>query len=175
VIGNRRSLLARPRALAVAVLLLLPCLAPDVAAQWTEPRGTFRAYWNVTGTVHLLDFDGGTVAAGSHQGTVVLNTSQGTVPAFETDCVAFRDDRTGGLGRCVWKGPLGDLVYVEIESSGPAGFGRARGRFVKGTGEYEGIQGGFSFEWNYSVSRGRDATFDGHTLEMTGNYNLPSR
>ncbi len=143
------------------------------ASHWTERQGTFSAYWAVSGTVHLIDFkDSGVTAAGSHTGTVTIQTSEGPVRAFETDCVAFADDESSH-GRCVWTGPLGDLVYVELKGTGLAGFGRTRGTFVGGTGKYDGIEGGFSFEWNYNVSRGQDATFDGYTLEMQGNYRKP--
>ena len=161
--------------LVLGAMLLLGANVTVLPAQWSEAEGTFRGYWNVTGSVNILDFNGATVAAGGHEGQVVLNTSQGSVPAFETDCVSFTDERTGGIGRCIWTGPMGDRVFVETKSSGPAGFGRVQGTFVGGTGEYEGVEGGFSFEWNYSVSRGRDASFDGHTLEMSGRYRLPGR
>lgn len=142
------------------------------ASHWTERQGTFNAYWAVSGTVHILEFNSGVAAAGGHTGTVTIQTSEGPVRAFETDCVAFADDETS-RGRCVWTGPLGDLVYVELKGTGLAGFGRTRGTFVGGTGKYDGIEGGFSFEWNYNVSRGQDATFDGYTLEMQGNYRKP--
>lgn len=143
------------------------------ASHWTERQGTFIAYWAVSGTVHLIDFkDSGVAAAGGHTGTVTIQTSEGPVRAFETDCVVFADDENSH-GRCVWTGPLGDLVYVELKGTGLAGFGRTRGTFVGGTGKYDGIEGGFVFEWNYNVSRGQDATFDGYTLEMQGNYRKP--
>ncbi len=144
-----------------------------VASHWSERKGTFSAYWAVSGTVHIIDFgDSGVAAAGGHTGTVTIQTNEGPVRAFETDCVAFADDNDS-RGRCVWTGPLGDLVYVELKGTGLAGFGRTRGTFVGGTGKYDGIEGGFSFEWNYNVSRGQDATFDGYTLEMQGNYRKP--
>ncbi len=143
------------------------------SSYWTERKGTFVAYWAVSGKVHIIDFANSDVAAaGSHTGTVTINTSEGPVRAFETDCVAFTDNEKSH-GRCVWTGPLGDLIYVELRGTGLAGFGRTRGTFVGGTGKYDGIEGGFSFEWNYSVSRGQDATFDGYTLEMQGNYRKP--
>ena len=166
-----RRRVAPVAALGGAVLLLL---LPGIArAQWTEREGTFNAYWTVSGNIHILEFLGSTAAAGGHEGNVVLNTSEGSVPGFDTDCVAFTDERIGGIGRCVWTGSMGDQIFVELKSSGPAGFGLTKGTFVGGTGRYDGIQGGFQFEWNYSVSRGKDATFDGHTLRMSGRYRLP--
>jgi len=161
--------------LAVWLLCLMLGASGGLVAgsHWTERNGTFTAYWAVSGEVHIIEFDNsGVVAAGSHTGTVTLNTSEGPVRAFETDCVAYADDASSH-GRCVWTGPLGDLIYVELKGTGLAGFGRTRGTFVGGTGKYDGIQGGFSFEWNYNVSRGQDATFDGYTLEMQGNYRKP--
>ena len=144
-----------------------------VASTWTERKGTFFADWDVSGTVHLIEFENsGVVAGGGHTGIVMIHSSEGPVRAFDTDCVAYADDKRSH-GRCVWTGPLGDLVYVELKGSGLAGFGRTRGTFVGGTGKYDGIEGGFSFEWNYNVSRGQDATFDGYTLEMQGNYRKP--
>ncbi len=85
----------------------------------------------------------------------------------------FAEDRTGGTGRCVWTGATGDRVFVELKSSGPAGFGAVRGTFIGGDGRYEGIQGGFNFEWNYSVSGRKDTTLDGYTTRMAGRYDIP--
>lgn len=163
------------RFLAGWLLCLALCASGALAAasHWTERKGTFIAYWAVSGDVHIIEFDNSEVAAaGSHTGMVTINTSEGPVRAFETDCVVFADDDSSH-GRCVWTGPLGDLVYVELKGTGLAGFGRTRGTFVGGTGKYDGIEGGFVFEWNYNVSRGQDATFDGYTLEMQGNYRKP--
>ena len=103
---------------------------------------------------------------------MTVQSDQGPIRAFETDCVAFADDEMS-LGRCVWTGPLGDLVFVELRGTGLAGFGATRGKFVGGTGKYQGVEGGFQFDWNYSVSSGQDATFDGYSLEMRGHYRKP--
>lgn len=143
------------------------------AAHWTEREGTFLADWDVTGTVHIIEMgDMGVMAAGGHTGTVTIQSSEGPVRAFETDCIAFADEQSSG-SRCVWTDPLGDQLFVSIQGTGLAGMGRSRGTFVGGTGRYEGIQGNFNFDWNYNVSGGQDATFDGYTLQMRGNYSKP--
>lgn len=162
----------RRKGILLGIVLSATCGAA-IASHWTERQGQFDAYWNVSGTVHIIELgDFGISAAGGYTGTVTIQSDEGLVRAFETDCVAFADEGSSG-GRCLWTGPLGDQVYVQIQGAGLAGFGRSRGTFVGGTGKYEGIQGGFSFEWNYSVSGDQDATFDGHTLEMSGNYKKP--
>lgn len=157
--------------------LLLPALllAPGPASpQWSDRQGTFQGYWTLSGTVHVLEYkDGARVAAGRLQGTVVIQSSSGPIPAFETDCVQFAEENATGIGRCVWTGTNGGLVYVELKASGPAGFGAVQGRFAGGTGDYEGIEGSFAFEWNYSVSGSEEARLDGQTLQMSGRYQLP--
>ena len=154
----------------LSLVLLLLTTPGTIQASWTEPQGTFEAYWSVSGTIHILELqDGELGAAGGHTGTIVVQTNQGTVPSFETDCIAFADPE-GSVGRCVWTSTFGDLIYVNLKGSGTAGFGATRGTFVGGTGKFQGIQGGFQFEWNYNVSSGKDATLDGYTMRMTGRY-----
>lgn len=153
----------------LGIALAVSCTAAG-AAHWTGREGTFVADWNVTGTVHIIEMgDMGVMAAGGHTGTVTIQTSEGPVRAFETDCIAFADELSSG-SRCVWTDPLGDQIFVSIEGTGLAGMGPSRGTFVGGNGRYEAIQGGFNYDWNYNVSGGQDASFDGYTLEMRGNY-----
>jgi len=166
------------RSLSVVSLIMLTAgtFAPSLRAQWPQNEGTFTGFWTVSGSVHVLERGDKVVAtAGRLAGTVVGNTSQGAIPSFETDCVVFSDTRERGIARCVWTGASGDQIYVDVTSDGPAGFGRARGEFVGGSGRFEGMTGAFQFEWNYSLSRGSDATLDGHTLQMSGRYRLRER
>lgn len=143
------------------------------AAHWTEREGTFEGYWDVSGTVHIIEMgDLGVAAAGGHTGTVTIQSSEGPVRAFETDCVSFAEEQASG-GRCVWTDPMGDLIFVTLQGTGLAGLGSTRGTFMGGTGHYEGIEGSFAFDWNYNVSSGKDATFNGYTLAMQGNYRKP--
>lgn len=161
----------RAKILAFCGILLIPLPA---AAQWPqEDQGTFDGYWAMSGTIHILELpDGGKVAGGGLTGTVTVQTSQGPVPSFETDCVVFADTRSHGGGRCAWKATNGDLVLVDLESEGPPGAGRIRGTFTGGTGRFEFLSGDFAFEWNYSVSSGYDASLDGATYVMRGRYQL---
>ncbi len=170
--ARRRGL----RLASAALLVLIPAssgLGP-ARADWTNKSGTFEAYWNHSGTVRILDYIDETVAAaGSLTGNVIIQTNTGGFPGFDTECVVFADDRTGGLGRCIWTGATGDRVFVELKSPGPAGFGAVRGTFIGGDGRYEGIKGGFNFEWNYSVSGRGDTTLDGYTIRLAGRYEIP--
>ena len=162
-------------AFATLGLVLVVLIAPTPThADWMDRSGTFEAYWNHSGTVHILDFlDDGVVAAGSLTGNIIIQTNKGSFPGFDTECVIFADERTGGQGRCVWTGATGDHVFVELKSSGPAGFGSVQGKFLGGDGRYEGVRGGFQFEWNYSTSGRGDATLDGYTIRMAGRYEIP--
>ena len=165
--------------LTMAALALVGFLsdAPPARAQWPEEdAGSFTGYWAMSGTVHILELpDRGLASAGGLTGSVTVQTSQGPVPSFETDCVVFADTRSGGVGRCVWTSTSGDLVLVDLHSDGPAGSGRARGEFSGGTGRFESLSGRFQFEWNYSVEGGKDAELNGNTITMTGTYRLRRR
>jgi len=158
----------------VVAIILLPALA---LAQWPEEdSGSFTGFWAMSGTVHILQLpDGGLAAAGGLTGTITIQTSQGAIPSFESDCVVFADTRSKGVGRCVWTATDGDQVLVGLESNGPAGSGRVRGIFSGGTGRFESLSGRFQFEWNYTVDGDRDAELNGSTYEMTGQYRLPRR
>jgi len=166
----------RSSAIGIAIALL-SAVTSTPRAQWPEGNeGSFTGFWTVSGSVHVLERGDKVVAtAGRLTGTVVGNTSQGTIPSFETDCVVFSDTRDKGIARCTWTGATGDQIYVDVTSDGPAGFGRARGEFVGGSGRFQGMTGGFQFEWNYSLGHGSDATLEGHTLEMSGRYRLRGR
>ncbi|MGH9869594.1 MAG: hypothetical protein ACREAA_15685 [Candidatus Polarisedimenticolia bacterium] len=140
----------------------------------TARRGTFQAQWNVSGTVHVMEFvEGAMVAAGHLEGNILVEVDKGPFNDFRTECVVFSEEQKHGVGRCVWEGPLGDLAYVELKSSGMSAFGAVQGRFVGGTGKLEGLKGSFSFEWNYSLSGDKDATLNGYSIQMMGNYDLP--
>lgn len=156
------------------VIICLVAVAP-AHATWPEARaGAFDAYWAVSGTVHTVEITGhGMAAAGGLTGTLTVQTTEGARPSFETDCVIFADDRTGGTGRCVWTATSGDQVFVELRSSGPVGSGRARGSFTGGTGRFVRIEGQFDFEWNYSVRGRGEASLDGATMAMQGRYRMP--
>jgi len=168
-----RRLVRVVRGLLAVSLVLIPAGAEPRSSDLTQKQGTFDASWTVSGSVTILEYvDGGSVSAGRLQGTVVLKTSTGNFPNFQTDCVVFADDRQGGKGRCIWEAPTGDRIYVETESVSSGVFGQSNGRFVGGTGDFKGISGRFGFEWNYSVSGWDDATLSGYTLEMHGNYLL---
>jgi len=161
--------------LALCGILLLPL---PVTAQWPEEdAGTFEGFWAMSGTVHILELPdrGGLVVGGGLTGTVTVQTSQGAVPSFETECVVFADTRSKGVGRCVWTATNGDQALVDLESDGQPGSGRVRGTFSGGTGRFETLSGRFQFEWNYSVSGGKDATLDGSSYVMRGQYRLGRR
>lgn len=174
ILGRRRTRrLSAVQGLMAVMLLMMPAGTGPRSSDLTQKQGTFDASWTVSGSVTILEYvDGGSVSAGRLQGTVVLKTSTGNFPSFQTDCVVFADDRQGGKGRCIWEAPTGDRIYVETESVSSGVFGQSNGRFVGGTGDFKGISGRFGFEWNYSVSGWDDATLNGYTLEMRGNYQL---
>lgn len=159
--------------LLIALMLLIPLARPAGASDLKVTSGSFNASWSADGTVYVMEYkDSIPVAAGRITGTLVMQTSQGAFPSFETECIAFADGESVGLGRCVWTNSAGDQVFVELKSSGVAGFGPTRGRLVGGTGRFEGIAGGFSLEWNYSVRGWEDARLTGHTIRMNGNFRL---
>ncbi len=173
MLAHARPAILRTILMALTGALLLPCAAQ---AQWPEEdSGSFTGYWAMSGTVHILELpDGGLASAGGLTGSVTVQTSQGPVPSFETDCVIFADTR-GGTGRCVWTATSGDLVLVELQSDGPAGSGRARGTFSGGTGRFASLSGRFQFEWSYAVDGGKDAELSGNTVSMSGLYRLRRR
>ena len=168
----------RPRiaVITLAVPLLMLVTGPSPSAdlpQYNPYSGTFDGYWSLSGDIHILERDREIVAAaGRLTGQAVIQTNQGPVPSFDTECIVFSEKARGGTGKCVWTATSGDEVYVDISSDGPAGLGRARGVIQGGTGRFEEIKGSFQFDWNYSVSGGADATLTGQTLQMRGHYTL---
>lgn len=160
--------------LATSLLVLLPGSPATADLPTYNPYdGTFDGYWALSGDIHILERDREIVAAaGRLTGQAVIQTNEGPVPSFDTECIVFSAKGKGGTGKCVWTATSGDEVYVDISSDGPAGLGRARGVIQGGTGRFEEIKGSFQFDWNYSVSGGADATLTGQTIQMRGHYTL---
>lgn len=166
--GHRVGLLKR---LGVAcALALAACSAPpdpgDVvpADAWREFQGSL----NATGTRHTIPLGGDRRASLiDMSGTLLLSGPLRPNVGFRSQVIVLNDSETGLVGRSVWTDQNGDQVFSELEGQNVASGSRISGKFVGGTGRYQGASGSYEFAWQY-VLEGEDGTVQGRTVGLKG-------
>lgn len=83
------------------------------------------------------------------------------------------DERGSSHGRCVWTGVTGDRIFSELRGDAFGGLRAVNGRFVAGTGRFEGIAGDYTFQWTDWTSGDAEGTVKGHSDTVNGRYRLP--
>jgi len=140
---------------ATLVALALAGLTPAVPGQQQPSDGwrPFTAAWALSGQRHLLSTEGERPASIVHlSGPFTLTGGEGLGRGFLGEVIGFDDG--GGLlvGRAVFTDQKGDRVYCTLKAE-PIGSGRkATATITGGTGRFAGLEGSFSFAWEYVVS-----------------------
>lgn len=160
--------------LPAAIALLALASATGAWAGWPDkPQGPFEGFWAISGTAQALEYGDGRVAlAGRITGPITVQTAQGAMPSFETDCLVFFDSIEGAVGRCIWTSTTGDKVFVDIDSTGPPGSGQAAAVLTGGTGRFRTIAGRMSFIMPVTASGSREVRLDGQSYVLRGDYRL---
>ena len=100
------------------VAALLVCAAPTpIRAQEIPREGSFDGRWEVVGKAQTIDLGTGRrVTVVKFHGAVNLDGAGGFSRGFRTECVGMQDEKTGGVGRCVWKDRFDHEIWSEISS-----------------------------------------------------------
>jgi hypothetical protein len=160
-------------ALAFLAVLAMPAMPFADEATLEGRSGQFDGYISASGPYHSIEYtDGAKVAVARLQGTAVLRIQTGQTVSFQVDCVAMSDERGVSQGRCVWTGVTGDLIFSELRGDALGGLRGINGRFVAGTGRFEGISGDYSFQWTDWTSGDGEGTVKGHADTVKGRYRL---
>ena len=154
----------------LAVALAAPLLS--ARAQPPSPDGwrPFKATWTLSGTRQLLPTEGPRPAAIVHlQGPLVVTGGEGLGRGFLGEAFIFDDGGSLVVGRAVLTDGKGDRIYSSMKAE-PVGTGRkATATITGGTGRYAGLEGTFTFSWQYVVDAepgeigGRVADIEGRT------------
>ena len=153
-----------------SLLLLVTANADEL------PRsGTFEGQWTVVGETQEIEFaDDRRIHIVRHKGNVNFESSGGLPRAMFSDCLGFGDSKTGGLTRCKWVDTDGEHIYSELTVEVFGASGTIRGRFVGGTGKYQGLQGELEFfAWIYEATIQEEGTIHGYTDTLRGEWRFP--
>jgi len=162
------SLGARLRAalLASAVAALVaPARGEQPAADGWRP---FTATWTLSGDRTLLPTEGERPASVVHlTGPMTLTSGEGIGKGLLGDVIGFDDGGKLLAGRAVFTDEHGDRIYCVIEGE-PIGTGRRATATIRGgTGRFDGLEGTFSFAWQYVVEEG-SGEISGRAVDVEG-------
>ena len=72
------------------------------------------------------------------------------------------------VGRAVWTDERGDRIYSRLKGEPLATGRRIVGTITGGTGRYEGLEGEYSFTWQYVVVAAEDGQIQGRAVRLEG-------
>lgn len=160
----RRGLLAAGLACALAG-------PPPARAAEGPPAGEWRSFegtWTATGRRETVPVEGGgTAAVVEVSGAVSLTRAEGLGSGFLGKAIGFDDGRGASEARCVWTDRNGDQVFSRLEGESLEAGKRFVGTITGGTGRYAGLEGEYSFTWQYLVSED-PASIQGRAVGLAG-------
>jgi hypothetical protein len=162
---RRRAALA-----AGSLALALVGQAPDAASQGAPPAGwtAFEGTWSASGRRQAVAIEGGAVAAVVEvSGALVLKTGAALGRGFEAEAIAFDDGEGLSAGRCVWTDRHGDRIFSRLKGEALATGRRLVGTITGGTGRYAGLEGEYSFTWQY-VLPAEEGVIQGRSVGLQG-------
>jgi hypothetical protein len=141
--------------------------APEQPApEWRSFSGT----WSASGRRELVAVEGGGAAAIVEvSGAVVLTIGDGLSRGFRGQAIGFDDGQGQSLGRCVWTDENGDRLFSRLKGESMGTGKRFVGTITGGTGRYAGLEGEYSFTWQYVVA-GEDGLglIQGRAADLSG-------
>ena len=174
-IGNQKRDQLRRIAGTVGFIALFLCVNVASAAD-LQKSGEFKGHWTAIGTAETLVLDQSRSATILRlQGTIVTESSHGLTRALQTDCIGLnvKEETSTGTGRCVWTDSDGDRMISEVSGALAGTESKVHGRFIGGTGKYEGLTGAYELDWRYLSAIEAEGTIHGYSTSLTGNWTLP--
>ncbi len=161
-----RGALLRAALLASVVGLLVPLArAEQPAADGWRP---FTATWTLSGDRTLLPTEGERPASIVHlSGPLTVTSGEGLGRGLLGEVIGFDDGKKLLAGRAVFTDEHGDRIFCVLAAE-PLGTGRrATATITGGTGRFDGLEGTFSFAWQYVVSEG-SGEISGRAVDLEG-------
>ena len=167
-----RRVLARAALLASALFGLVPgARGQQTAADGWRP---FTAAWTLSGQRSLLPTEGDRPASIVHlTGTLTLTSGEGLGRGLLGEVIGFDDGAALLAGRAVFTDEHGDRIFCLLAAE-PIGNGRKATATIRGgTGRFAGLEGSFSFAWQYVVDAG-SGEVDLRSVNVEGRTRLPA-
>jgi hypothetical protein len=165
-----------PALAAGSLALALASLVPSAAGQGVPAAEEWRAFegsWSVSGRRQTVATGGGAEAAiVEWRGAVALSRGDGLGRGFHGQALGFDDGQGVSVGRAVWTDERGDRIYSRLKGEPLATGRRIVGTITGGTGRYEGLEGEYSFTWQYVVAA-EDGEFQGRGVRLDGRVRRP--
>jgi hypothetical protein len=150
------------------------------SAAWADDVNfTIDSYVTKVETIPLADAEGHMLMLGERRG--VANFDDGKVAAYHTSYIC---DVSKGMGPCEGYSDLTFMDKSQAFSKWKLTVGipegkkmpvlKGTGSWNKGTGEYEGIEGDFSFS-GYYITPYNEVTKGDQVVKVTGSYKLPPK
>ena len=162
------------RAALIGAALVLLCL--PLVAQTADGWRPFTATWTLSGQRQQLPTEGDRPAAILHlMGPLVLTSGAGLGNGLLGEMIFYDDGGSLLSGRVLLTDEHGHHVFCTLKAE-PIGEGRrATATITGGSGHFAGIQGTFTFSWQYVVSEGTDE-ISGRAVDLSGRTrSAPSR
>jgi hypothetical protein len=138
--------------------------APPPAEGWQA----FEGSWAISGHRYTVPAGGGAVAAVVEaSGAVALAKTDGLSHGFRGEAITFDDGQGTNLGRAVWTDEHGDQLFSHLKGEPLEAGKRIVGTITWGTGRYAGLEGEYSFTWQY-VLPGEDGAIQGRGVGLKG-------
>jgi hypothetical protein len=151
--------------------LALAGLPATGVAQATPQGDVWRAFegsWAISGQRYTVPAEGGaTAAVFEASGAVVLAKADGLSHGFRGEAITFDDGLGVSLGRAVWTDEHGDRLFSRLKGEPLETGKRIVGTITGGTGRYAGLEGEYSFTWQYVLSA-EDGAIQGRAVRLQG-------
>ena len=163
--GRRAVVLA----VAAGVFAASALAGPPEADGWRP----FTATWTLSGERALLPTEGQRPASIVHlTGPLTLTSGEGLGRGLLGEVIGFDDGRNLLAGRAVLTDEHGDRIYCVFQAEPIGTDRRATATITGGTGRFQGLEGSFSFAWQYVVDAG-SGEISGRAVDLQGKTRRP--
>jgi hypothetical protein len=142
---------------AVVLAFITGALAPQARGEEPAPDGwrPFTATWTLQGQRTLLPTEDERPASIVHlTGPLTLTSGAGLGRGLLGEVIGFDDGAALLAGRALFTNEHGDRIFCVLDAE-PIGTGRRATATIKGgTGRFAGLEGTFTFAWQYVVDAG---------------------
>ncbi len=162
---NGRALRRVVLVASVVGAFVVPAISGQPAGDGWRP---FTATWTLSGQRSLLPTGGERPASIIHlTGPLVLTGGEGLGRGLYGEVIGFDDGGKLLSGRAVFTDARGDRIFCAIEAESMGAGRRAAATITGGTGGFAGLEGNFSFAWQYVVEE-EGGEVSGRAVDLEG-------
>jgi hypothetical protein len=133
------------------------------STEWRD----FAATWSLAGRRHAIPQAQAAAAIVELSGAFVVTGGVALGRGFRGEVIGLDDGEGASVGRAVWTDERGDRVFSRLTGEAIGGGRRVTGTITGGTGRYAGLEGAFTFTWQY-VLAGEGDRIQGRASDVVG-------